>query len=114
MHGVDKVNFSHNVVGKRPRVTSGSASGSSELDLSGSAAVVTPDLPSHVIVDSYTEGIEVCMCGVCRCVCVCEFVGRYVHICIFEERTFKNRFRVALKSMETRKSQLCTCPLHVG
>jgi len=64
MHGVEKVNFSHNLVGKRPRVTSNhtTTSGSSELDLSGSAAIVTTDQSNHVIMDPYTEGIEVCVC----------------------------------------------------
>ena len=57
MHGLEKVNFSNNLIGKRPRVSM-ETSGGNEPEGS-SPAVVTPDQSSHALVDVYTEGIEV-------------------------------------------------------
>ena len=57
MHGLEKVNFSNNMVGHRSRVSMES-SGSSEGDRSN-AAVLIPNQSSDGLVDHYTEGVKV-------------------------------------------------------
>ena len=57
MHGLEKVNFSHNMIGHRPCVplkTSGGDEGEQSI-----AAVVIPDQSGNGLVDHYTEGVQV-------------------------------------------------------